>query len=362
MPLKLKPPRPGKTPYWSVRGSHLGVKVDRSTQLTDRAKAAKLLAVWREEIERGALAGHVEKPMSFGEAALSYIQTGGERRFVGAYDPARDHWTGLVGRLRSLTLPEITQAIVDEAATALYPNATPATKNRQVHTVVSAILKHAGKVDELRRPKGWRGNKRVTWLRPEQAFALFEVADKADAEFGILLRFLCYTGLRLSEALMLPCKQVMLGESFAYVADTKNEDPRGVHLPPIVVAALAGHPRGMEREGTVFRFRKSGHLYDLFRGALKAAGVVVPARSGFHIFRHTWATWMRRYGGLDTRGLVGTGAWRDEQSASRYQHVVVSEEARRADLLPIENTRATRGVRVDSATRKPGKPRSARNA
>ena len=46
---------------------------------------------------------------------------------------------------------------------------------------------------------------------------------------------------------------------------------------------------------------------------------------------------MRRYGGLDTRGLVGTGAWRDAHSAARYEHVVVTEEAARASLLPTEN-------------------------
>jgi hypothetical protein len=47
-----------------------------------------------------------------------------------------------------------------------------------------------------------------------------------------------------------------------------------------------------------------------------------------------YATWMRRYAGLDTRGLVGTGAWRDQKSAERYAHFVVSEEARRAERLP----------------------------
>lgn len=359
MPLKLKPPRPGKTPYWSVRGTHLGVKVDRSTGLTDRAKAARLLAKWREEIERGEFAGHVEKAMSFGEAALSYITAGGERRFVGTFDPRTGRWTGLVARLRDLPLPDVTQAVVDEVGVELYPDATAATRNRQVHTPVSAILKHAGVKDGLRRPKGWRGNKRVVWLRPEQAFALFTAADAKDREFGILLRFLCYTGLRLSEALELPCAQVDLPEAFAYIPDTKNDDPRGVHLPPVVVAALAGHPRGLDRSGRVFRFAKSGHLYGLLDEALTRAGVQLPPRTGFHVLRHTWATWMRRYGGIDTRGLVGTGAWRDERSAARYEHVVASEEARRADLLPTENTRATRGENVDLAAEQARKPRRA---
>jgi hypothetical protein len=43
---------------------------------------------------------------------------------------------------------------------------------------------------------------------------------------------------------------------------------------------------------------------------------------------------MRRYAGLDTSGLVETGAWRDRTSAARYEHLDSTEEAKKADLLP----------------------------
>jgi hypothetical protein len=49
---------------------------------------------------------------------------------------------------------------------------------------------------------------------------------------------------------------------------------------------------------------------------------------------------MRRFGGLDTRGLVGTGRWKDQKSAARYAHVVTTEEARKADLLPVPRVKA----------------------
>jgi hypothetical protein len=55
----------------------------------------------------------------------------------------------------------------------------------------------------------------------------------------------------------------------------------------------------------------------------------------FHTFCRIWGTWMRRYGGLDVCGLGGTGQWRNEQSARRYAHVVVSEESRRVELLAV---------------------------
>ena len=43
---------------------------------------------------------------------------------------------------------------------------------------------------------------------------------------------------------------------------------------------------------------------------------------------------MRRFAGADIDTLVGTGAWKSRQAASRYMHMVVSEEAKRAELLP----------------------------
>jgi len=99
------------------------------------------------------------------------------------------------------------------------------------------------------------------------------------------------------------------------------------------VAALANLGGG--DTGRVFPFRKSGHLYHLLRAAAAKAEVELPERSAFHLFRHTYATWMRREAGLDTKGLVATGAWKDRKSADRYEHVIVSEEARKAALLPV---------------------------
>jgi hypothetical protein len=55
----------------------------------------------------------------------------------------------------------------------------------------------------------------------------------------------------------------------------------------------------------------------------------------FHTFCHTWATWMRRFGGADLQGLVATGRWRDPRSAARYAHVVAHEEWDRANVLPL---------------------------
>jgi integrase len=344
MPLKLVPPREGRSKNWRIRGTWLRVYVDESAGSPDKKIAQKKLQQIRAGIERGEFSGRGEP--TFLSAAVAYIDAGGEARFIGRFDEGTGKWSGLVAHFGETPLSRIDQAAIDAAAAKLYPEASPATRNRQVHTPISAILKHAGADRPLRRPKGSRGKQRTDWLWPEQAFRIFKAARQVDAEFAIFLKTLCYTGMRLSDACFLEIDRTRIAESFAYLPTTKNEDPRGVFLPAEVVAALATHPRGLDRPGeTVFRFRKNGRLYQLMKLTLEKAGADL-AWVTFHVFCHTWATWMRRYGGLDTKGLVGTGRWRDEASARRYQHVVASEESRRAALLPTEPRR--RRIRAKS--------------
>lgn len=337
--LKLKPPR--KSPNYSIRGTYLGVYVDETTGTPVEAKAKLFLNDKKREIERGrrtpeTVAAPTET--TFDEAALAYIENGGDGQYLGRYDSEKGEWTGgVIPHLIGKPLSDVTQQVIDSTAVTMYPQGSAATRNRQVHTPISAVLKAAGRDFKIKRPKGWRGTPRVDWLQMDPAFAMLDAAQGIDREFAVFLTFLLYTGCRLNEGLALTCDKMILSEAFAYVGKTKNGDPRAVHLPPFLVAELASHPRGLERgEQRVFRFRKCGRLYTLLKNVRIAAKV---QKATFHLFCHTWATWMRRYAGLDTRGLVGTGRWRDQKSAARYEHVVASEESKRADLLPTPRSR-----------------------
>jgi integrase len=317
--LKLFPPRKGYSSHWRIRGTHIGQYVNRSAQTGERKVAAKLLKKLQEDIELGAYARPNDP--TFASAALSYMQAGGERRFL----------TPLLQHFGERLLAKIGQREVDSVATALYPDATAATRNRQVYSPVSAVLRHAGVTGGLRRPKGARGESRLCWLNQDDAFALLASAGELHSRFGALCTFLLYTGCRLSEGLRLQSADIDLAAGFAYVRRTKNGDPRPVHLPPVVVAALANIELGPR---TAFALAKSGRLYELLDDAAQRANVVIPDRVAFHIFRHTYGAWMRRHAGLDTSGLVATGAWKSRQAAAVYEHVDVNEESRKADLLP----------------------------
>jgi integrase len=69
--------------------------------------------------------------------------------------------------------------------------------------------------------------------------------------------------------------------------------------------------------------------------ASERSGVPIPPGIAFHIFRHSFGALMRRMAGMDTSGLVATGAWKSEQAARIYEHTEFSEEATKATLLPV---------------------------
>lgn len=317
MPLKLYPPRPGKTPNWQIRGTLHGVRVDESSGTPVEAKARKVRARIEAEIERGAFQKPGEK--TFADAVEAYLDAGGDDRFLG---PLTLHFGEKACRL-------IDQDAIDKAAKALYPSATPATRNRQVYTPTLAILKRAGFRPIVQRPAGAQGETKVHFQKPEQLERLLAAAHDEDPELALLFLTLGFTGLRITECLRIRKGEVWLAESFLFCGKTKNGEPRAVHLPPLLVDALRPHLEGKDDADRVFRFTKNKWLYARAHRAYKAAKVDHGGQP-FHIQRHTFGAWMKRAGA----DLVGTGAWKSQTAAKRYEGVIPSEEAQKADRLP----------------------------
>jgi len=189
---------------------------------------------------------------------------------------------------------------------------------------------------------------RTDWLNPSDAGAIITAAAALDREFAELLLFLLYTGCRIGEALALTWEYV--DGSTAYIPTTKNDQPRTVRLRADLAALLAAR-RPKIASGRVWRLRYGGWLKTLLLNAkLMACGLKPVARPkrgerrqvpahrlswvNFHIFCHTWATWMRRYGRVDLQGLVATDRWLDPRSAARYAHVVAADEWNQVEALP----------------------------
>src|SRR5437588_6162044 len=80
MPLKLY--RKRGSPNWYVRGTVRGITVDESSRVAEKS-AAEAIRIQREaECLQASVFGR-KATVSFLQAAVDYMDQGGERRFVG---------------------------------------------------------------------------------------------------------------------------------------------------------------------------------------------------------------------------------------------------------------------------------------
>lgn len=302
---------------WYLRGTVRGTAVDETTGTIDKQIAEALRIKRESELLNRSVFG-AAATATFGEAALGYLESGGSNRYL---KPLSDRW-------QNVQLSQIDQNALDLAAVELYPRASADTRHRHVYTPTIAVMHWAASRKlcprvGFHRPKLSPGRSRYLTSPEAERFI-----TAAPPNLKPLLLFLLYSGCRLGEALALDWRDVSLKNGNVSIPRTKTDTPRAIRLHPRAANALKELPH---REGRVFHWQTRWGVYKAWKTACKKAGLkdFTP-----HDCRHTWATWLRRYGGLDTLGLLATGAWKDAKSVARYAHVAADEAQAAIDKLP----------------------------
>jgi hypothetical protein len=109
MPLKLRPPRKGRTPNYEIRGTYLGFHVEVSSGTHKRSLALKQLRTIEECIEEHGQYPAPEPAPRTGEptflsAAVAYMQAGGRRKYVAP----------LIKHFGETLLTDMTQKAIDD--------------------------------------------------------------------------------------------------------------------------------------------------------------------------------------------------------------------------------------------------------
>lgn len=328
MPLKLVR-YPKRSPNWYVRGTLRGVYVCESTGTDDKGFAEAERINREKRILERTIHGP-GKTVTFAEAAESYLEAGGEARFLGSEH--RGRWTLLIGHFGSTPIGSIGQDEADKAARHILPAGSAATRKRQVYIPLCAVLNHAeargwGTAPKIRHPKV--KEPKTAWSSPER---LAKLLPHCSSELRLFIVLITYTGARLSEALRVNWDDdVNLGQRTIIIRRTKTGKMRPLHVPDPLLLELARVPLE-QRRGAMFHWRQKQSVYVPLKNACKRAKVeyLPPHQQG----RHTYATWLRSYAGLDLKGLMEAGGWESIQSVVRYAHVSPGEAARAADRLP----------------------------
>jgi len=318
--------RDGKGNYY-IRGTVAGQRIYKSTG-TDKRRLAEAHRVRLEiEIEERRAFGR-KATITFGEAALTYIESGGSTRFLGRileyFGP-------------DTLLRDVDQDAVNRAARELYPEAALATIDRQLITPISAVVTMAAEdgLCELRKfRKRAKDKARIRWLTPEEGESLIsaarEVAPHLIRPLGILLG----SGARTGEALRIQRATFHEATGEAFIEETKNDEPRMIRFPRRAldmiceaelpeVGPICLTPKG---RAYVMRAHGGGQIAEAFKKTREAAGLgpeVTP-----HVLRHTWATWFYSQT-RDFGALMDLGGWKKSDMANRYRKIAPEDLADR---------------------------------
>lgn len=308
---------------WHVRGTVAGQRIRQSTGVSRKSDAD----IIRARLEGQAVKRHTlgrDATLTFAQAALTYLESGGENRFLGPI-------------LRYLgpdkLLADVDNEAVNDIARALYPTAAGSTINRQVITPISAVLNMAaddGLCDPRRLKRRKAGKPRPRWLTPAEADALIAAANPRTA---LQITFLLGTGIRTGDMVRLDRDDLYLESQEAFIAEPKNDESRMVTFPARTKRLLAAY--GLPDEGAVFRTPKGkpyairtnggGQIAEAFNQARDAAELgddVTP-----HTLRHTWATWFWAHN-KDLVQLMAKGGWKTPSIAMDYTKLAPTSIAR----------------------------------
>lgn len=298
---------------WYIRGTIAGQSVYESTGLGDK-KAAEIVRAKIESdlIQRASLG--TRGTLTFAEAAVTYMEAGGETRFL---TPLLLHFG------EKTRLVDIDNSALNKAAKAIQPDAAPATVNRQIVTPISAVYNLAADDGHVP-PRRFRRRKepegKIRWLTPDEAESLLECCEP---HLLPIVAFLLGTGCRTSEALALTAEHLHLETRQALIPHSKNGTLKMVEFPTRTKRILAA--AGLPEAGTVLRTPKGqayklktgsgGQIEAAFTKARKAARLgpdVTP-----HTLRHTFATWHYAVN-KDLLLLMERGGWKKSDMALRY--------------------------------------------
>lgn len=250
----------------------------------------------------------VTNTRTFSDAAASYIENGGESRYLPA----------ILEVLGNRPLLEIFPFDIRKAVEQIYPTQSGATRNRQGVTPIRAVMSHAydrGWAPLMRFPKFKEDRPRkakpatVVWLH---CFVTQAERDGHD-HLAALVTFMSTTGARVSEAVALKWPDVNLAERTALLRKTKTTTNSVRHLTDEMVSRI----HALERiNDHVFRYTSRFSVNEAIKRVCRRAGIAY--KSSHLCGRHSFGTNSIAMG-ADVKTVMEAGDWKSvEVFMGRY--------------------------------------------
>lgn len=336
------------SPYWWVRFTHNGRRLQQGTGTADRVAAQqfhdKLKASLWEQDRLG-----VKPRRTWNDAVVRYLHETGHKA-THQEDIRKLRW--IDSFLRGMPLDSITRDKLAEISDAKAREATGATANR-VLALVRAILRKAAYEWEWmdRAPKVRmfkEQSRRVRWLTRAEADALLRALPEHLAD---MVKFALYTGLRQRNVTQLEWSQIDMPTKVAWIHPDQAKAGKGIPV-PLNDEAVAVLRRRMSKQQHLVRvFTYQGQPLrwvnnHAWKKALLRAGI---ENFRWHDLRHTWASWHVQ-AGTPLYKLQQLGGWESAEMVRRYAHLAPEDLAKAAaNIVPIATNLATLGKEKGAA-------------
>ncbi len=303
---------------WYAFGSIGGKRIRKSLGTRDKKRAREILAQFEATAWKRHTYGE-EAVRLFEEAATSYMQQGGESRYLAP----------IIKYFKGRTIGTIKPAEIRSMALVLYPKHSPATRNRQAVIPARAVINHAHDL-------GWCGPLKVKMfdvpksnkhkpVEREWIDAFLEQADKDGLpHLAACVLFMHQTAARVSEAINLLGEHVDLNERIAVLAKTKTEEWSVRHLTAELVVRIAA--LGLQEGERVFSYTERASVNRRMAKVCERAKIA--RRSTHSAGRHSFGTNAMSVEGASIKAAMDAGGWK---SAKLFMETYVhSKEAGRS--------------------------------
>lgn len=290
MPLKIH--KRGNTYHYS--GTVAGRRLRGTTGTSDKDRASRIAAEREAEEWKRDLDGP-RAILTFAKASILYRAAGKETRFL---EKIEDFW-------KNILVKDMTPGAIRQSAFSIYPNAGPATRNRQVITPTRSVINHCAELEMCPpiRVKKFKFEQKIK--QPILLNWIDTFCAHARPEIAALATFMFATACRISEARRVEWDDINFHARTILVRKTKNKKERAPHMPQRLLVALANLPRAQRPFGTPESTLRRWWDADVEKTALAVEGF---QRLTFHSCRHGFATAMLRKG-VDPKTAAELGGW-----------------------------------------------------
>lgn len=255
----------------------------------------------------------IRSARTFAEAAASYLEHGGENRYL----------PKIIDYLGDRLLVTIYPFDLQQMAIALYPDALNSTKNRQALTPARSVILHGYE-------RGWCNLIRVrkfkeeppTRKKPASPTWLHAFTRQCEKDglmhLAALVLFMAQTGARVSEATALRFTEVDYAHRQALLLKTKTGTNSPRSLTDELALRMQKLQEGRSADDRVFRYKCRHSVNERIRKVCERAGISY--KSSHACGRHSFAT-NAIDNGIDVKTAMMAGDWKSvEVFLGTYVH------------------------------------------